>query len=137
MKPLAVLAILAAVLPAVASADGAPPWRPPEGYMLWSNGPGLPASIVPEAFARGLVDGPHPVLTCESRSAGVQALGDDGRAFGQVQVRLDVHGAGMRAMGLDPEWEPHRMWYAGNVIWAQQGGWRHWLTCATRAGLLP
>ena len=119
---LAVLALVPLML--IVSDSG--PYRPPPGSVLWSPGPGGgPAVLVPEAFARDAVT----VAACESTvdSQGREAwaaVGDQGRAHGVLQVRVDVHGGTMERLGLDPWLEGDRILYAVR-LW-ERSGWGAW-----------
>ena len=123
---LGVLLLTAAVAPPV-SLPGA--YRPPENYVLWSNGPGYRATLLPEQFAREAV----AMVECES-SGDVDAIGDQGRAFGRLQIRLDVHRVNMVELGLDPMQEADRILFAAR-LWREQG-WEPWHNCAAMLGLL-
>ena len=125
MRHLVALAILP-LLVLGATPDTAPSYRPPTGHVLWSPGPGGgPAVLVPVEFARDAVT----VAECESRvdTEGREAwaaVGDQGRAHGTLQVRLDVHAPAMRRLGLDPWLESDRIKYAVR-LW-EQSGWGPW-----------
>ena len=108
-------------------------WALPDGTVLWSNGGNLPPTLVPYDFAAPFV----VIVQCEDAAgAGPAAVGDEGRALGRAQLRVDVHTARMLAMGCDPMWEPDRIWYSGSVLFPESG-WTPWRTCAEKAGLLP
>ncbi len=94
-------------------------YAPPVGYVVWAVS-AYRSVLVPLAFAQEA----GPILDCESRWQ-ADAVGDNGRALGRWQIRVDVHGARMAAMGLDPYEEGDRTWYAGNVLWAASG-WGPW-----------
>ena len=70
--------------------------------------------------SHGFIEAVKPHVPCES-SWSWDAVGDQGRAHGLLQVRTDVHGPGMRRMGLDPSNEAHRWVYAETVLWRNQG----------------
>ena len=104
------LAILALV-PLMLIVSDSGPYRPPPGSALWSPGPGGgPAVLVPVEFARDAVT--------------VAAVGDQGRAHGVLQVRVDVHGGTMERLGLDPWLEGDRILYAVR-LW-ERSGWGAW-----------
>ena len=86
-------------------------YAPPAGYVLWAVS-AYRSVLVPLAFA---VEASH-VLDCESRWQ-ADAVGDNGRALGRWQLRVDVHGPEMLKLGLDPYDEADRTWYVGNVLW--------------------
>ena len=119
------LALLALVPLLVVVSDTGPYW-PPAGQVLWSPGPGGgPAVLVPVEFAREAV----AVAACESRvdTEGREAwaaVGDQGRAHGTLQVRVDVHAPAMRRLGLDPWLESDRIRYAVR-LW-ERSGWGPW-----------
>ena len=95
----------------------------PTRMILWSNGGALPPTEVPECFGRGAI----PIVACEDRAGeGAAAVGDQGRAFGPFQVRIDFHGPRMRSLGLDPSWEPDRVRMAVKLYQERGNSWAAW-----------
>ena len=70
------------------------------------------------------------VVACESRHES-DAVGDQGRAIGLLQVRTDAHPDLARRYDL---FDPAQNLRAGWEIYQRQG-WGAWYTCSARAGL--
>lgn len=62
------------------------------------------------------------------------AIGDQGRAFGDMQVRSDAHpDLAARFDLLDRRQNLIAAW----IVFTERGGWKNWCTAARKAGLLP
>lgn len=112
------LAAIAIIFP------GDTPYRPPVGTVIWSNGPGHAATLLPIDFVEFSLSPsrarPHQsVIECES-SWNANAHNKQTGMLGRWQVWIG-HAPEMASMGLDISSEAHRAWFAGWVLWPRQG----------------
>ena len=96
------------------------------GMTLWSL-QGNGSMLVPVRFAYA---SKVFIIPCESKGD-PDALGDydrygNPRAFGEWQLRIDVHGEKMASMGLDFFNRRHRLWYIVQLWKDGKETWRDW-----------
>ena len=125
------------------------PWREPVAVAHYPDRTREPLQAVPRVltlteqrervFAEALAESPwsgtpavRSVAWCESELQS-DAVGDQGRARGYLQVRRDAHPDLAARFDLD---SPSGNLAAGWIVFVRQG-WGAWDYCARKVGLLP